>query len=360
MNNDQMIRGKFTMKKIKNILIRRREEEEFLEDQQFQSKRYKSGKDQTSEYDMYEDQIFIRNRRECCMREILNIECKREILQREDGTKFTKKNILRNNVKIIDCDIKKINKRTNKNECVKEIMTFGKSINLQNDHFVGGTCINKHLKGDDAINQRNNKEVQKRCKQEEMNRQRVCKRYKKDERGRKSRKQNTSLGSLLTRRNSRVDLSFIQRTRTPLSSSPHEHVYDVLGIFNSQSYLRLKDDSLYFIYKSYRMMDSILYSSFLSKMSEFNFINILFGYKIFKNYMMCPSVERGSCDLLFLVSCLIASKYLDDKHIINCWIPERLVVLNMLEMKILSTLKYTIELDEYNLYDLMNEIFPPK
>ncbi|KAF9764114.1 hypothetical protein NGRA_0811 [Nosema granulosis] len=141
---------------------------------------------------------------------------------------------------------------------------------------------------------------------------------------------------------------------------PHKHVYDILGVSSNMCYTRLRDESLYFIYKAYNMMDTILYSSFLSKLSEFNFINILFGYKIFKSYTQCPSAERVSSDLLYLVSCLIASKYLDDKHVINSWVPEKLVVLNKLEIKILSALRYTIELDVYNLYDIMNEIFPPR
>lgn len=368
MNNDKVIGGIHKMKKIKNSLchkerFRSGEKEDLMDDQPFQSKRYKFRKDQTFEYDVYEEQMLNRNLKGSCMRQSFDLESKRGILQMSDvrKTKFTKPNIPRNNVKIIDSDIKKINKKINKNDLVRKLMSFDNSYNIQNDHFVGGTCINKHTKGDDVINQdqfQNNKEVQKRCKQEEMNHPRVCKRYKKEEKSRRLKKSNIIFGSLL----SRVNGNFLPNDIKKISPSysEHEHVYDILGIFNSQTYLRLRDDSLYFIYKSYNMMDSILFSSFVSKMSEFNFINILFGYKIFKNYMTCPSAEYVNYDLLFLVSCLIASKYLDDKHIINCWVPERLIVLNILEMKILSALKYTIELDEYNLYDIMNEIFPPK
>ncbi|EOB14619.1 hypothetical protein NBO_20g0007 [Nosema bombycis CQ1] len=105
------------------------------------------------------------------------------------------------------------------------------------------------------------------------------------------------------------------------------------------------------------MKNNVFYSEFLSKLASFNFTNIIFGLRIFKNFLKISNSKYENLDFLYSVCCVIASKYLDDIHVYNNNISECSYIVNKLEMKILSTLNYSIEFDLINYYSTINEIF---
>jgi hypothetical protein len=117
-----------------------------------------------------------------------------------------------------------------------------------------------------------------------------------------------------------------------------------------------KTNAMFYVYSMYRIKE-MNFSSFQYSLQGFNLLILMGGCIILQKYMTMYKGYRHNVTYYYIAACVLASKYLEDEHMMISHLCRDTKRFIKLENEIIFKLEFEIEFNEYDLSMLSKEIF---